>query len=211
LNIRLWLLRIFGISGILFTAAAVYYFRSHDISQLAYSLSDAVDTDLYSISGNFADQNGRVLQLKEFRGQVSIAGFVYLNCRSVCPQIVRNMDFLRQKLETQRPGKKVRLLLFLFDREKPDAASSSAFFIRHRIDRTRWDLLWTNPETLKTLTDVFSLEYSVIDETSRSYMHTNLIFVVDADGFTAGSSYGLKDMEDLSGTALRALQSAPDL
>ncbi len=196
--LRIWLFRTAGITVVVLTAGGFWFLTSGDTQTLAWALSDRSSADIYSLPGAYEDQKGRIVRLQDFRGQVSVIGFVFLNCQGTCPLIIKNMKSIRGKAGVQTSPGRVSYRLFLFDAVKPGHEEWRTFFEMHKIQEGDWEVYSTTPDTLMRFADAMSLEYSVVDDKTRAYMHTNLIAVLGMNGKVIGTNFGIKQESDLS-------------
>ncbi|HEO64550.1 MAG TPA: hypothetical protein ENI73_01640, partial [Spirochaetes bacterium] len=74
-------LRILGIFFLLFAGYIAWYTSSGDQPRGFWSTIGRTN-DFYGLAGQWMDQNGNRITLKDFRGKVTVISFIYLYCNN---------------------------------------------------------------------------------------------------------------------------------
>lgn len=129
---------------------------------------------------SFVDQNGRRTTTSDLAGHVWIADFIFTSCTTICPLITAKMALLQRRLE-RHPS--VRFVSFSVDPERDTPEALKRYAAAWRAGETRWLLLSTTPNELKSLASGMFVNVRPIE---NDIAHSNLFFLVDARGGVRG-------------------------
>ncbi len=189
---RIWILRIIGFSLFAFTGYIVYSSTQGDRPRNFWSFRKTPQSDIYAVPGKWIDQNGKTVELKDFRGRLSVAAFVYLKCQAVCPVIMSDVRKIEEAVAQQKKGGP-EFLIFLFDDARQNPGDVQEFLKNYKISGASWHILTADAGTLRSMADVFDLKYDVVDQAKLAYAHTNLIAIIGPDGKVRKADYGLTE------------------
>ncbi len=148
----------------------------------AAPLSDggpASGASLFEMEFPLTDQNGDERRLADFRGRPFVASMVYTQCKSVCPRIAADLKALDAALPAaDREG--MRFVLFSLDPQRDTPEAMRGFLRAHELDSTRWTLLATSEEDMRTLAAVLDVRFRPDGE--GEIAHTAVVAVVDSGG-----------------------------
>jgi protein SCO1/2 len=203
-------LRITGIAMLLFSMYIIWYSVSGDRPRNFWTIERLPENSVYLLPGNWQDQDNNSLVLSDFAGKVSVVTFVFVNCQFTCPYLVGEL----KKVESGLPDPDdpdLQFLIFLFDDIRGDQEAMQDFLQRYEITRPNWRILTGSPEDLNILTDEMDLQYKVIDEEKRAYLHTNFAAVIGKDGMVVKTDRGFQAEEsELVDAILEALKVEGD-
>ncbi len=136
--------------------------------------------DITAIPGEFEDQQGKQVKLKDFQGKNIVATFVFKDCNISCPLIMTDLKFF----DAENPGFKDTgvFLIFTFDDHRGKAAELQAFLNKYRIEGAHWRVLTADARTIRNLADTFELQFKKQQDGKYVYMHTNFYAVADKSG-----------------------------
>ena len=180
-NNRLWVLRL---TGILLMCVSVYI--------AWYTMSSGKPRDFWKekmnprrgniaeIPGEFEDQDGRRISLKEFQNKQVIATFVFKDCNMSCPFIMSDLKFF----DAENPAFKENgvFLVFTFEDHRGHSDQLKEFLKKYRIAGNHWRVLTSDAKTIRQLADTFELQYNKGENGNYVYMHTNFYAVADKTG-----------------------------
>jgi protein SCO1/2 len=129
---------------------------------------------------SFVAQNGRRTTASDLEGHVFIADFVFTSCTTICPLITAKMALLQRRLERHS---NVRFVSFSVDPERDTPEALKRYATAWRPGETRWLLLSTTPNELKSLASGMFVNVRPVDD---DIAHSNLFFLVDARGGVRG-------------------------
>lgn len=189
---RIWILRIVGVSLFAFSGYIVWSSTQGDRPRNFWSFRKAPQADIYAVPGKWKDQHGKSVEMKDFRGKVSVAAFVYLKCQAVCPVIMSDVRKIEEAV-LQQKKESPEFLIFLFDDARQTPGDVQEFLNNYKITGASWHILTSDSPTLRSMADVFDLKYDVVDQAKLAYAHTNLIAIVGSDGKVMKADYGLTE------------------
>ncbi len=180
-NNRLWVLRL---TGILLMCVSVYI--------AWYTMSSGKPRDFWKekmnpkrgniteIQGEFEDQDGRRVSLKEFQNKQVIATFVFKDCNMSCPFIMSDLKFF----DAENPAFKENgvFLVFTFEDHRGHSDQLKEFLRKYRVVGNHWRVLTSDAKTIRQLADTFELQYNKGENGNYVYMHTNFYVVADKTG-----------------------------
>lgn len=155
---------------------------------------------------SFVDQNGRRTTASDLEGHVFIADFVFTSCTTVCPLITAKMALLQRRLEAHSS---LRFVSFSVDPERDTPEALKRYAAAWRPAETRWLLLSTTPNELKSLASGMFVNVRPVE---NDIAHSNLFFLVDARGGVRGIYESDRNdaLERLVGDAEALLRATPE-
>jgi len=169
--------------------------------------ADERDRSLYTLAGDWTDQNGRPFRLDTLRGSPVLLVLFYGTCDSVCPTVVRDL----QKLEAMLPEsdrKRTRFVLLTIDPKVDTPEHLLAYAEKHRLDLTRWTLLNGPPEQVRVLANVLGFKFRPTGD--GQYSHTIRIHLLDRLGVVVDRADGLeRPLEPLAARVSALLAPEP--
>jgi len=161
---------------------------SHDAESRAAAVP--LQGSLFDLAFALTDQDGRTMHLADLRGRPFVASMIYTNCTSVCPRITADLQNLEKALSS-RDRERVRFVLFSLDPERDSPEALRGFAKDHALDTTRWTLLATSPDDMRTLAAVLGVRYR--PDAGGEIAHSAVIAVVDGEGVVRHRQVGLEN------------------
>ncbi|SEN34019.1 SCO family protein [Lihuaxuella thermophila] len=87
----------------------------------------------------FTDQNGKPFGLKDVKGKVWLADFIFTRCPNVCPPMTANMAKVQKHL--QKAGVNVEIVSFSVDPDYDKPEVLKQFAGKYDLDQTHWHFL----------------------------------------------------------------------
>lgn len=136
--------------------------------------------NITEIPGEFEDQDGKKIALKDFQAKQIVATFVFKDCGMSCPLIMSDLKFF----DAENPAFKDNgvFLVFTFEDHRGKSNELRDFLKRYRIDGSHWRVLTADAKTIRRLADTFELQYNKGEDGNYVYMHTNFYLVADKTG-----------------------------
>lgn len=177
---RLWVLRAIGI---LFMGAAVYvawYSMGSGRPRDFWREKISHRINLNDVAGEFEDQDGKKVTLKDFQGKPVVATFVFKDCNISCPLIMTDLKFF----DAEMPGFRDKgvFLIFTFEDHRGKSDELRGFLNKYRIAGDHWRVLTSDAATIRRLADNFELQYNKGEKGNYIYMHSNFFLVADKTG-----------------------------
>ncbi len=127
---------------------------------------------------NFAviDQDGRTIQLQDYRGQAVVVTFIFTRCPlpNYCPLMSRNFSVLQKELRQQFP-EKVHLLSISFDPAHDTTAVRKEYAENYGADPKDWSFATGTPSQIKSVATLFGLTYEMQGVSITHNLRTALI------------------------------------
>ena len=164
--------------------------RSHPADDVPAERPVAAEPSLFELGFPFTDADGHARRLAEFRGQPFVASMVYTNCTSVCPRVTADLRNLERALPADVRSR-TRFLLFSLDPGRDTPAALAAFAERHALDRSRWTLLASSEDDMRTLAAVLGLRFR--PDEGGEIAHSAVFVVAGPDGVVRHRQTGVTD------------------
>ena len=148
------------------------------------------EPSLFELSLPLTDAAGVVHTLDELRGQPFVASMVYTRCTSVCPRVTADLKTLEHALPADVRDR-TRFVLFSLDPGRDTPAALAAFAEQHALDRTRWTLLASSKDDMRTLAAVLGVRFR--PDADGEIAHSAGVVVCGADGAVRHRQVGLRD------------------
>jgi protein SCO1/2 len=103
--------------------------QNNDVSNLNWRVPDFT----------FTAQNGKPFGLKDLKGKVWLADFIFTRCPNVCPPMTANMARVQEHLK--KAGVNVDIVSFSVDPDYDKPDKLTAFAQKHKTDLSTWHFL----------------------------------------------------------------------
>ena len=163
---------------------------ARDTGDRTTAAAPEADPSLLDLSFPLTDAEGRTRTLAELRGQPFVASMVYTSCTSVCPRITADLRALEKALPAELRAR-TRFVLFSLAPGRDTPAELRRFAERHALDRSRWTLLASSEEDMRTLAAVLGVRFR--PDAGGEIAHSAVIVVADARGVIRHRQTGLTD------------------
>ena len=155
---------------------------SIDPSTASVKPSDLSALDPGQVVPNFVltDQDGRTIQLQDYRGQAVMVTFIFTRCPlpNYCPLMSRNFSVLQEQLHKQYPVK-VHLLSVSFDPVHDTPAVLKEYAKKFEADPNDWSFATSTPAQIKSVAELFGLTYEM---QGGSITHNLRTVLIDPNG-----------------------------
>jgi len=148
---------------------------------------------LFELKFPLTDTDGRPRTLAEFRGTPFVASMVYTNCTSVCPRVTADLKTLEKALPAD-VREHTRFVLFSLDPGRDTPVALAKFAEQHALDRSRWTLLASSEDDMRTLAAVLGVKFR--PDEGGEIAHSAVIVVCNPDGTVRHRQVGLQDRVD---------------
>ena len=168
----------------------------------------AAEPSLFELDFPLTDASGHAFRLAELRGRPFVASMVYTHCKSVCPRITADLRTLEKALP-EDVRERTRFVLFSLDPGRDTPAELAEFAERHSLDRTRWTLLASSEDDMRTLAAVLGVRFR--PDQDGEIAHSAVAVVCGPDGVVKLRQVGLQNGVEPLVAAVReaAHESAP--
>ncbi|MCR2806179.1 SCO family protein [Paenibacillus soyae] len=133
-------------------------------------------------SFEMSDIDGNTVSLESTNGKVRLVYFYFANCPDVCPPTTFKLSEVQEKLREEGTlGKEVELISITFDPERDTPEAIREFAGNTFAEFDGWHFLRGEEEATIELARNFEVGVKK-DEANNSYIHFNIITLVDQDG-----------------------------
>ena len=140
--------------------------------------------------------NGRRVTMADYKGQVVLVTFLYVNCPDICPLIVDNLVRVKDRLGPA--GKRVRIVAVSVDPTGDTPAAVKRFLVTHRAQGDV-DYLIGSRRQLEAAWARWGIGARVNTDNPELVEHSGVIWGVDARGrratFYPASGFDVADIE----------------
>lgn len=193
-NASPWVRRIlvFAIVGFIGATATLFgYLRARsghhqgaDAERYAHAQRDEGPPPVLWSVPDFAltDHRNRTVTPGALAGAPYIADFIFTQCTNVCPMMSARMVMLQRALQDTE----VAYVSFSVDPAHDTPAVLAEYARRWKGSETRWSLLATSAADLKAIVAGFRVTAAPTTDPDNPIIHSNVFFLVDADGQVRG-------------------------
>jgi len=153
-----------------------------------------VIADLGSSSFNMLDQDSSSVTFPDdFNGEITVTGFIYINCPDICPIITANMKKMYATLEDPSG---VQFVLITFDPNRDTPTVLKNYRGMYDLDKNHFTLLTGDSTTVDSLMKEMDIvvsraEKSGIEDANTYFLnHTNRVTLIDRQGRIRGEYIG---------------------
>ena len=153
-----------------------------------------VIADLSSLSFHMLDQDSSSVTFPaDFKGEITVTGFIYTNCPDVCPIITANMKRMYTDLEDPSG---VQFVLITFDPSRDTPPVLKNYRGMYDLDKNHFTLLTGDSTTVDSLMKEMDIvvsraEKSGVEDANTYFLnHTNRVTLIDQQGRIRGEYIG---------------------
>lgn len=150
---------------------------------LCFSPAHAVelpDDSLYQITTKWTNQDGKVVELKDFAGQPILFSMVYLTCQYSCPTVISHMQEIQSQLAKAKAGP-LRVVILSFDPATDKPPKLKAYMKKHKLDSKDWTFLAGKTDAeVREVAAALNFKYEKAGP--KDYSHSFMILALDKTG-----------------------------
>lgn len=161
-----------------------------NVSVLTIGGNNVLENSLFNLDKVFINQNGENITLQDIKGDVKVISMIYTRCKTTCPILLDNMMKLDSLISKDVKGK-VHFILVSLDPSRDTYLDMKKFGEVRGLDYSRWSLLTGSVDNVLQLAVSLGIKYK--KEVDGSYVHSNLIIVLDKCGNIVYNHPGLND------------------
>lgn len=136
------------------------------------------DKSLYQLDAKWTTQDGKKIQLSQFKGKIPVLAMVYTSCTYACPRIVSDIKSIEEKIPAAL-REKIVFVLVSMDPERDTPAQMKSFAEKMQLDE-KWTLLRSDEDDVAELAAILGVKYK--QEKNGDISHSNIISVLNQDG-----------------------------
>ncbi|ARA96653.1 SCO family protein [Geobacillus thermodenitrificans] len=141
----------------------------------------------------FVDQSGEPFGLRDLKGKIWVADFVFTNCETVCPPMTANMAKLKKKAEEK--GLDVEFVSFSVDPEVDTPEKLTAYAKQFTDDLANWHFLTGYSQT--EINELAQKSFKTIVQKPANddqVIHGTNFYLVGPDGNIVQTYNGVQDV-----------------
>ncbi|MCA1062524.1 SCO family protein (plasmid) [Cytobacillus spongiae] len=143
---------------------------------------------------NYTNQNGKEVSLKDLKGKVWIADFIFTNCETVCPPMTFNLTKLQEKLN-EEGVEDYKIVSFSVDPENDTPEALKEYIANFDADTSKWDLLTGYEfDEVKDLAEHSFRSIVADDPNSDQMIHGTSFYLVNQEGIVVKTYSGNSDV-----------------
>ncbi|WP_196888863.1 SCO family protein [Aureivirga sp. CE67] len=146
------------------------------------------DLSIYNLPSNWTNQDNKVIQLKELKGDVLVMVMVYTTCKVACPRLVADMRTIESKI-TKKENQNVKYILVSIDPKTDTPEKLKEFAIENKLTDNHWMLLRGTENDTREFAGVLAVNYKKISP--MDFSHSNIISVFNQEGELTFQKEGL--------------------
>ncbi|CAM4096593.1 MULTISPECIES: SCO family protein [Anoxybacillaceae] len=141
----------------------------------------------------FTDQHGKRFGLRNLKGKVWVADFIFTSCETVCPPMTANMAKLKKM--AAKKGLKVEFVSFSVDPEVDTPEKLEAYAKKFTTDLSNWHLLTGySQEEIEQLAQKSFKTIVKKPENDDQVIHGTSFYLVGPDGKIVQTYNGVQDV-----------------
>lgn len=146
------------------------------------------EESIFNLTSKWKNQDNETLEIKDFKGKVSVMVMIYTSCKAACPRLVADM----RDIESKIPKDKLKDLNFILVSIDPvtDTPEKLKVFAKDNfMEDAHWTFLQGTPNTVQEFANVLAVKYKKI--TPIDFSHSNIISVFNKEGELVHQQEGL--------------------
>lgn len=133
------------------------------------------------------DQQGRPVQLSQYRGRPVLVSMIFTSCHHVCPAITRHLATAVEAAREALGEDSFQVLTIGFDTEVDTSDAMRMFAAKQGIDDPNWDFLSGSADEVSRVVEDVGFVYF---PSPRGFDHVNQVTIIDRDGIVYRQAYG---------------------
>ncbi|KAF2517672.1 SCO family protein [Flavobacterium foetidum] len=168
---------------------SLYSCKNNDKKEIKpESKKEISDLSIYNLPSKWTTQDGKNIELKDFKGNVLVMVMIYTSCKAACPRLVADMRDIESKLD-KNTKRNVKLILVSIDPKTDTPERLKTFAIENHMNQEPWTFLRSTEENTREFAAVLAVNYKKISPIDFS--HSNIISVFNEEGELVFQQEGL--------------------
>jgi len=176
--------------------SSIPYFSDIDLSPTWISSSEVSPSTVRSVgSFSFVDQKNKVVSNESLQGKPYVASFFFVDCTNVCPTLKTRLTLVQQHFSEGE----IRIVSHSVAPNTDTVQRLANYSKVNEINSDQWHLVTGNQEqVVKLATERYGAQLtnqSGQGDLESDYLHTEILYLVDKDGFLRGMYNGTLQLE----------------
>jgi len=146
------------------------------------------DESIFNLTSKWKTQDNKTLEIKDFKGKVTVVVMIYTSCKAACPRLVADMRDIESKMPKDKLSE-INFVLVSIDPEVDTPERLKTFAKANFMDAPHWTFLQGNKTTVQEFANVLAVKYKQI--APMDFSHSNIISVFDREGILIHQQEGL--------------------
>ncbi len=146
------------------------------------------EESIFNLTSKWKTQDNKTVEIKDFKGKVSVMVMIYTSCKAACPRLVADMRDIESKIPKDQL-KDLNFILVSIDPVVDTPEKLKVFAKDNFMEDTHWTFLQGTPNTVQEFANVLAVKYKKI--TPIDFSHSNIISVFNRDGELVHQQEGL--------------------
>lgn len=152
------------------------------------------DTDWKVQDFSYTNQDSEDVGLKDLKGDIWIADFIFTSCETVCPPMTSNLTKIQKQLKEEGIND-IRFVSFSVDPEVDTPEKLKEYIGNYETDTNNWDLLTGYDQ--KEISTLAEESFKVLirdDPSSDQVIHGTSFYLVNREGKVVKNYSGVQDV-----------------
>lgn len=134
---------------------------------------------VYQLPLALTDQDGRLREWRDFRGQPRLVTMFYTSCQYICPLIIDAGKSIERSL-TPAQLERLGVVMISMDPARDSPAALKETAVKRRLDTARWSLVAPPAADVRAVAAVLGVRYRQLAD--GDFNHTSVLILLDPDG-----------------------------
>lgn len=146
------------------------------------------DESIFNLTSKWKTQDNKTIEIKDFKGKVTVMVMIYTSCKAACPRLVADMRDIESKMPKDKLSN-LNFVLVSIDPEVDTPDRLKTFAKDNFMDAPHWTFLQGTKTTVQEFANVLAVKYKKI--APMDFSHSNIISVFDKEGVLLHQQEGL--------------------
>ncbi len=146
------------------------------------------EESIFNLTSTWKTQDDKIIEIKDFKGKVSVIVMIYTSCKAACPRLVADMRDIESKIPVGKLND-INFILVSIDPEVDTPARLKVFAKDNFMDAPHWTFLQGTTNTVQEFANVLAVKYKKI--APLDFSHSNIISVFNKEGELVHQQEGL--------------------
>lgn len=146
------------------------------------------DESIFNLTSKWKTQDNKTIEIKDFKGKVTVMVMIYTSCKAACPRLVADMRDIESKIPKDKLSN-LNFVLVSIDPEVDTPDRLKTFAKDNFMDAAHWTFLQGTKATVQEFANVLAVKYKKI--APMDFSHSNIISVFDKEGVLLHQQEGL--------------------
>ena len=146
------------------------------------------DESIFNLTSKWKTQDNKTIEIKDFKGKVTVMVMIYTSCKAACPRLVADMRDIESKMPKDKLSD-LNFVLVSIDPEVDTPKRLKAFAKANFMNAPHWTFLQGTKSTVQEFANVLAVKYKQI--APMDFSHSNIISVFNREGELIHQQEGL--------------------